>query len=102
MRFDKELFLISQTIESDDVGNEIPVETRRKIFCAMKSARANEFYSAAVNGMKPELVFTIYEFEYKDEQKAEFQGKKYRIIRTYMKNSREMELVCERVAADVH
>ena len=100
MTYDHELTLISQTVKEDEIGNQIPVETETVVLCGLKSVGRNEFYSAAVTGLKPELVFVIHGYEYNGEQEVKFEGNRYRVIRTYLTDFEEVELTCERVAAD--
>ena len=92
-----ELTLISETYVTDEVKNMISVEANTNVFCNIKSVRASEFYNAANVGLKPELVFVIHPYEYSGEKKVKFNGKEYRVIRTYQVNSEEIELTCERV-----
>lgn len=100
MTFDHELALISQTITEDEIGNQIPVETRKTILCKVKSVGRSEFYGAATAGLRPERVFVIHGYEYEGEQEVEFQGERYRVVRTYSVSFEETELTCERVVAN--
>jgi len=95
--YDHELTLISQTITEDEIGNQIPVETKKDILCGLKSIGRNEFYNAAATGLKPEITFIIHAYEYSGQKKVEFEGVSYNVIRTYATNFEEMELVCERI-----
>lgn len=102
MTYDHELILItpSQIIE-DEIGNQIPndpIET--PILCGLKSIGRSEFYNAAVAGLRPELVFVVHAYEYEGQKSIKFEGIEYRVIRTYSVSFEEMELTCERVAAD--
>lgn len=102
MTYDHELILItpSQIVE-DDIGNQIPsdpIETT--ILCGLKSVGRSEFYNAAVAGLRPELVFVVHAYEYDGQRSIKFEGIEYRVIRTYSVSFEEMELTCERVAAD--
>lgn len=97
MRYDKELTLIKQSVNEDELANQNITETRRKVLCSMKSAGRNDFYAGAVHGMKPELIFSMYQFEYENESIVEFQGQKYSVIRTYSTGFKEIELTCEKV-----
>ena len=54
-------------------------------------------------------MFVVHEFEYSGEREVEFEGERYKVIRAYRggmtrQGSKlafdEMELTCERVAAD--
>ena len=97
MTYDYELTLISQTIIEDEIGNQIPEEIKTNIYCGLKSIGRNEFYTAAKSGLRPEVVFVIHNYEYSDEKEILFEGKRYKIIRTYLLDFEEIELTCERV-----
>jgi SPP1 family predicted phage head-tail adaptor len=100
MTYDYELTLIGETYTEDEIGNQIPVETETVILCGLKSVSRSEFYNAAVSDLKPERVFMIHPYEYNGEKKVEFEGERYRVIRTYQKDTEEMELIVEKVGAD--
>jgi len=101
MTYDHELILINQSYSFDEIGNQIPSdEVETSILCAVKSVNREEFYRAAVAGLNPEIVFLIHAYEYNGERKVKFNDETYRVIRTYQTDFEEMELVCERVAAD--
>jgi SPP1 family predicted phage head-tail adaptor len=100
MTYDNELTLIKQEFIEDEIGNQTPNETRKTVLCNVKSVGRNEFYSAATAGLRPSIVFVIHGYEYEGEQKVEFEGTRYNVIRTYATGFEEMELTCERVAAD--
>jgi hypothetical protein len=95
--YDHELTLIGETIEEDEIGNQRPVETRTTILCSVKSVGRNDFYSGAAAGLRPEYVFTVHAYEYGGERIVEFEGKRYRAIRTYQTGTEEIELTVERV-----
>ena len=100
MTYDNELTLIKQEFIEDEIGNQIPTETRKTLLCSVKSVGRNEFYSAATAGLRPSIVFVIHGYEYDGEQSVEFEGIRYKVIRTYSTDFEEIELTCERVAAD--
>lgn len=102
MSYDHELILITPSqIVQDEVGNQIetdPIET--PILCRLNSVGRSEFYNAAAAGLRPELLFTIHGYEYNGQKLVKFEGVQYRVIRTYAVDFEELELTCERVAAD--
>lgn len=109
MTYDHELILIGKTWIEDELGNLRPEETRAAILCKVKSIGRSEFYSAAMTGLKPEIVFVIHACEYGGEQEVEFNGEKYKVIRTYKGDATrmgsklafdEMELACGKVASN--
>ncbi|WP_374717115.1 phage head closure protein [Geobacillus thermodenitrificans] len=100
MTYDNELTLIKQEFIEDEIGNQTPIETRKTVLCNVKSVGRNEFYSAATAGLRPSIVFVMHGYEYNGEQQVEFEGVRYNVIRTYSTDFEEIELTCERVAAD--
>ena len=100
MLFSNELVLINIKYSFDNIGNQIETEERTEIFCNTKSVTRAEFYNAATTDLKPSLVFVVHLYEYNDEEMVEYKGNKYRVIRSYMTNTEEIELVCEKVLKD--
>lgn len=108
LTYDHELTLIRQTIPKDSngnpltdgIGNPIINEVKTVILCGLKSVSRNEFYNAAAAGLKPEIVFVVHGYEYNGERIVEFEDNRYRVIRTYMTDFEEVELVCEKVISD--
>lgn len=96
MRRDSVIYLLPTEITQDDVGNEkVVFGAPRKRLAERKSVRQSEFYQAATTDFKPEIVFIIWVHEYKGEAFLWFKNQTYHIIRTFEKNFRELELVCE-------
>lgn len=100
MTYDHEVTLIRQKFTEDEIGNQIPVETQTTVLCGVKSITRSEFYNAAANGLEPEIVFVVHGYEYNGEKEVIFEDARYRVIRTYSENFEELELTCEKVAAD--
>lgn len=105
MTFDNELTLISETFESDDIGNQIAVPVEINILCGIKSIGRTEFYNAAANGLKPEYIFVVHPYEYNDETYVEYSKdntpkQRYKVIKTYEKDMEELELTCEKVVGN--
>lgn len=100
MTYDRELKLIRQEYQEDEIGNQVPVETETVVLCGLKSVGRTEFYNAAATGLRPELVFVVHGYEYNGEQLVEFEGVRYQVIRTYQVDFEELELTVERMTAD--
>jgi SPP1 family predicted phage head-tail adaptor len=94
--YNHELTLISEKVTYDDYGVPRKTESRTDVLCKVKSVGRNEFYGAATSGLKPEIVFKVHGYEYNGEKKVEFEGKEYKVIRTYSTDFEEIELICER------
>ncbi len=58
--------------------------TESKVFCNIKSITQSEFYQAQTVGLKPELKVEVK--KYNDEDHFRYNGKLYKILRTYVKN----------------
>lgn len=94
--YNDELILIDVTYTEDDIGNQTEQETRRAVLCSVESIGRQEFYAAATSDVNPEILFKVNKYEYRNERFCEFDGVKYRILRTYTtKNAfEEVELTC--------
>lgn len=99
VRYDKVIVLISETIIQDDIGNEIPSWSEKKVFGRELNVSASEYYNAAVAGLRPEKQLETYAIHYSGQQKLKYEGDTYNIIRT-KNNGDKIIIVCERVAAD--
>jgi SPP1 family predicted phage head-tail adaptor len=100
--FDHELVLIGQDYIQDEIGNWKKVPVRTTVLCGTKSVTRGEFYSAAQTGLRLSIVFVVHSYEYNGEAEVEFEGEKYKVIRTYAASFEEMELTCEKVIANGH
>jgi len=91
------LSLVKEELGTNEFGDSVSSETVREVFCEVRSVGMKEKYQAQAIGLLPELVFVLADYyEYDDEQKVRYQGKEYRILRTYIKNTHEIELVVTR------
>lgn len=99
MRSTEVIYLISHTVNVDELGNQIEVPTERKVYANKNSISANETYNAAVNGMKPEKRFEIHSFEYNDERFAKHNGILYSVIAVSERGGKTI-ITLERVIAN--
>ncbi len=97
MRLDKIIYLLSTSYSENEIGDTIETHTKRKVFGSEKSIKQSEFYQAQATGLKPEITVVIRPFEYLGEELVEYEGKNYKVLRTYKKNSMEIELILEGV-----
>lgn len=88
--------LISIVNTVDEGGDTVQVETPRQVYANKKSIKQSEYYQALTVGLKPEVTFVIYSFEYSNERKLTYNTKPYNIIRTFEKGD-FIELICEAV-----
>jgi len=84
--------LISVTIITDDIGNQIKQEVSKEVFCTIESISQSEYFQASQSGLKSQLKITICEFDYAGETIAEYNTKRYTIYRTYLRDDERIEL----------
>lgn len=72
----------------------------RAVFCGVRSIGQREFYEASATDFHPEIKFVLADYlDYADETLADYNGQRYRIIRTY-RTGHELELVAERAPVE--
>ena len=90
------LLLISQTSSTDEFGDPIIQETSRQVFCRKASIGQKEFYQAHALGLQPEMKFVLADhLEYQGEAFVEYEGQRFRLLRTY-RTGQELELTVYR------
>ena len=88
--------LISVNPEAAGVGTE-PSETKRTVYCTLKSIGQQEAYLAMGQGLNPELKVIIpHDFEYQGERLCELDNVRYDILRTYITETDGIELTLQR------
>jgi len=93
------LFLISEEPSAHGAFDK-PTETRRMVYCTVRSVGYNEYYRALENSLQPTFVFVLADYaEYEGEKICEYNGKRYRIYRTYQTGG-AIELTVEEVTVD--
>ena len=88
-----EITLIENKITGKDkLKQNIIEEVKTVLLCRKKSVTRSEFYQANQAGIRPSLVVDIHSFEYDNQELAEFEGKRYRILKTYPVDLETLEL----------
>ena len=91
--------LIAETPAAHGIFDK-PTETKRTVFCEVRSVGMTEYYRALEQDLHPEFVFVLTDYaEYANEKICEYHGKRYRIIRTYVDRQR-IELTVEEATVD--
>ena len=92
--------LITVSPEAGGVGTE-PTETKRTVYCTVKSIGQQEAYLAMGQGLNPELkVVLAHDFEYMGESLCQIGTQRYRILRTYITETDGIELTVQREAGN--
>ncbi len=99
MMFRDVLTLIAEDPKAHGVTDK-PKETGRTVYCTVRSVGMNEAYQAMANGLQPQFVFSLSDYaDYDGEKICEYNGTRYRILRTYRRNQ-GIELTVEEVTVD--
>lgn len=84
--------LIKREYGKDDV--------KREVLCGVHSIGMREFYAASTTDFHPELKLILADYlDYNGETLADFEGQRYRILKTY-RNGQQLELTLERAPAE--
>lgn len=89
-------YLVSKQWVQDEYGVQREDTTEREIYVQVDSVTASEFFEGGRNGLNPELRFTAFRFDYNGEDEIMYDGKRYRIYRTYFGRNDTIELYAER------
>ena len=85
--------------ETDPTGDVNVDLSRKDVFADLKSVGMKENYQALAVGLKPELVFVLADYlDYDGQSEVEYKGLTYQVIRTYRKDTDELEMVVSRYA----
>lgn len=85
--------LIKRTPGSDDT-------TKRDVLCGLRSIGQAEFYQANAVDIHPEAKFILADYlDYDGETLVDWNGKRYRVLRTY-RTGQELELTVVRASAE--
>ena len=78
-------------------------ETSRRSYADVASVRGNETYQATTVGLKPELMIVLpdWDNDYHGEQRVEYRGNLYRVLRAYKTDDRRAELTVYRLRPGV-
>lgn len=75
-------------------------DSARAVFCRVASIGMREFYEASARDFYPELKFILPDYlEYNGEQLAEYDGQRFRVLRTF-RAGQELEIVVVRASAE--
>ena len=88
--------LLNKTVSKSKTGfQRRNTASGREVIAQPGGVNRNEFYKAAAVGMTPSVVFIVSEADYQEERLIRFDGKLYRVIRSYPLSNRKIELVCQ-------
>ena len=96
MEYSEIIYLQSQTLVKDDIGNTISSSIiSNKCYAKKQSVKTNEFYNATMTGLTPSCEFVIKRLNYNGESELLWNDTMYEVIRTVdPKNKFDIVLVC--------
>ena len=84
----------------NDILTLIKGETSRTVYCRLASIGMKEFYEAQAVDFYPEVKFILADYlDYDNEQLVEYDGQRYRVLRTY-RAGQELEIIVVRASAE--
>lgn len=93
------IYLIAESPAAHGVF-DTRVETPRMVYCTIRSVTANEYYKAKEANIEPTFVFVLSDYsEYHGEKLLTYHDKRYRVVRTYVRDM-EIELTVEEATND--
>lgn len=96
MKHSSKIKLVSKSYSVDPIGQRIAADVLTEVWCDVKSISGQEFASAGANGIKPYLVFMVWESEYKGELELMHNNELYSIYRTYSRDDGRIELYTQK------
>lgn len=88
--------LVTQTYAADSIGQMVATDVTTDVFCNVQSVSQSEWFQGGQNGLKPEYKVTMFSPDYNGAKEVEFEGKRYGIYRTYLRQDELLELYLER------
>lgn len=76
---------LGKVTESVQHGEPIQAVTWETVFANKRSVRQSEHYEAANLGLRPEMVFEVNSFEYRNHEKVKFGSRQFEVLRAYEK-----------------
>lgn len=95
MLFRDVVTLLKITTTANDLGDSVESEARTDVFADKLPINQSEMYQAMGHGLKPANKFKIRYAEYDNQQRFEYKGLKYKIIRTYNPDDEWFEITGE-------
>lgn len=87
-RWDAQITLITETEpeeKTNENGFDNPAkETPNTVFCNKRSVSQGEYYKAQQAGKKIEAKIEVHTADYAGESLAEFEGKRFSVLKTFM------------------
>lgn len=94
----EEIFFMDLVPSGQQDAHGDPALERRMsdaVYAEVRSIGQTEFYQAETVGLRPEIKFVITDYmDYQGQQYLVHSGTRYTVLKTYRKNSNELEITC--------
>lgn len=90
--------LVSVTYTADGIGQQVPTETTKSVFCELESVTRSEWATAGQIGLKPEFKATMFSPDYDGQEIVLIGTARYGVYRTFQRKDEAIELYLERKA----
>lgn len=91
-----DIYLVTETIAYDSIGQPIPTKTERNVFAQLRSITRAEWFEAGRNGLRPDISFVMNALDYDGEKVIKWNNNYYGIYRTFLARNNMIELYCEK------
>ena len=91
---DKVIYLLKNKPGKNNIGDPTNTVEEIKRYAEINSIGQREAYQAAAVGLKPEFEAVIWKVEYNNEEYLKYEGKEYKIQKTYIRDDEKIELTC--------
>lgn len=93
--WDEKVILISSSgHREDEIGQQIPLETEKEVWCCRDRISRSEFYLAGQNNMEISEILIVHPYEYEGQRFVKFRERRMKVIKTYPISMEELELTC--------
>lgn len=79
----------------DEIGNSIREKKETEVYCTVSNVSGAEWGRSFANGIKSQLVLTVFNFDYNKEKTVIYDGEEYGIYRTFKRDKDHIELYLE-------
>jgi len=91
--------LIKITTTTNDIGDSVEAETRKNVYADKLKVNQTEVYQAMAHKIKPVNKFKIRFAAYDDQERFEYKGKQYTLIRVYNPDDEWLEFTGQSVVS---
>lgn len=89
------IYLVEYNQEKDSLGIWHKNIIKNKVFCQVVSVNQTEWYEGSRKGLNPQFRFTVFRYDYRGQERVEYNGELYTIYRTYVDRNETIDLYTE-------